>query len=240
MLSGSVTRLTFLAPITIVLFLAISAATQDAGVRGRRANAPSAAEATVTINEQFLNSFLQGIFDNLQEPSMPLTIDGRASAGGTDPSNGNGCGREIKLKREVNGTRTAVHFENGRIAGPLAFTGSYNSSLLGCIQFSGWANAEVELAYDRDRRALVARIQMREISLNDVPAIASGPLLNLVQTAIDAKYNPLVLFTLEQVSSRVNIPPAGGALQLRATEIRPEITPNALTLHILYEFVKAP
>ena len=46
------------------------------------------------------------------------------------------------------------------------------------------------------------------------------------------------LFTLDQLSTRVNIQPAGGALQLRATLVRPEITPGALTLHITYEFVK--
>jgi len=34
------------------------------------------------------------------------------------------------------------------------------------------------------------------------------------------------------------IAPAKGALQIRAKEIRPEITSSALTLHIIYEFVK--
>jgi hypothetical protein len=238
MLPCSATRRICLPPIAIVLLL-VNAAAQEAGVRGRRVNAPPAAEATVTVNEQFLNSFLDGIFDNLHEPSMPLVIGGKTPSGSTGSSStGNGCGSEITLKRELNGTRTAVHFEQGHIAGPLAFTGSYSSTLMGCIQFSGWANAEIELAYERDRQALVARFHLREIHLNDVPTIANGPLLNLVQTAIDTKYNPLELFTLEQVSSRVNLPPAGGALQLRATEIRPEITPNGLTLHIFYEFVK--
>lgn len=205
-------------------------AQESAATRGRRASNAPAAEATVTVNEQFLNSFLTAIFDNLQEPSMPLTIGGTAQGGP--------CASEIRLKREVDGVRTAVHFQNGRIVGPLAFAGAYGSSLLGCIEFSGWANSEVNLEFNSERRALVARFYLREIHLNNVPAIANGPLLNMVQTAIDRRYNPVDLFTLEQLSTRVDIQPAKGALQLRAKEIRPEITSSALMLHVIYEFVR--
>ena len=205
-------------------------AQESNNTRGRRVSNAPAAEATIAVNEQFLNSFLTGIFDNLQEPAMPLTIGGAAPNAQ--------CASEIRLKREVGGVRTAVHFENGRIIGPLAFAGAYYQSYLGCIEFSGWANSEVNLEFNPERRALVARFHLRDIHLNDVPAIANGPLLNMVQTAIDRRYNPVDLFTLEQLSTSVNIQPAKGALQLRAKEIRPEITPSGLTLHITYEFVK--
>ena len=205
-------------------------AQESAATRGRHASNAPAAEATVTVNEQFLNSFLTAIFDNLQEPSMPLTTGGGAPSAQ--------CASEIRLKREVGGVRTAVHFENGRILGPLAFAGAYSASLLGCIEFSGWADSEVNLEFSSDRRALVARFYLRQIHLNDVPAIANGPLLNMVQTAIDRRYNPVDLITLDQLSTSVNIQPAKGALRLRAKEIRPEITPAGLTLHITYEFIK--
>ena len=209
----------------------VSAHAQESNsTRGRRVSNAPAAEATIAVNEQFLNSFLAAIFDNLKEPSMPLTLGGASSTAE--------CSSEIRLKREVEGVRTAVHFENGRIIGPLAFAGAYSSSLMGCIEFSGWADSEVNLEFDQTRRALVARFRLREIHLNNTPAVLNGPLLNMVQTAIDRRYNPVDLFTLEQLSTRVNIQPAGGALQLRATQVRPEITPGALTLHITYEFVR--
>jgi hypothetical protein len=204
---------------------------QGSGTRGRRAAAAPAGEATVTVNEQFLNSFLTAIFDNLQEPAMPLTIGGASTPSGE-------CASQIKLKREVGGVRTSVHFENGRIVGPMAFAGAYYSSLLGCFEFSGWADSEVNLEFNRERRAVVARFRLRDIHLNDVPALANGALVNMVQTAIDRRYNPVDLFTLDQLSTRVNIQPARGALQLRAIDIRPEITPAGLTLHVTYEFVK--
>jgi hypothetical protein len=203
---------------------------QESTSRGRRISNAPAAEATVTVNEQFLNSFLAGIFDNLQEPAMPLTIGNAAPSAQ--------CASEIRLKREVGGVRTAVHFENGRITGPLAFAGAYSASYLGCIEFSGWADSEVNLEFNSERRALVARFRLRDIHLFDVPMLANGPLVTMVQTAIDRRYNPVDLFTLEQLSTTVNIQPAKGALKLRAREIRPEVTPAGLTLHIMYEFVK--
>src|SRR5437588_10155121 len=92
------------ASITIALTLSISCLAQEAATRGRRvANAP-AAEATLTVNEQVLNSFLTAIFDNLKEPSMPLTIGGATSSSER--------ASEIRLKREVNRVRTAVPFEH--------------------------------------------------------------------------------------------------------------------------------
>jgi hypothetical protein len=222
-------RLTFLAVlITFVCFTTVNA--QETATRGRRTAGNSAPEATITVNEQFLNSFLTAIFDNLNEPSMPLTIGGAQSTAQ--------CASEIRLKREADGMRTAVRFEEGRIIGPLAFAGAYNASLMGCVQFSGWADSEVVLSYDSARRALVARFQLRNIHLNNTPTVLNGPLLSMVQGTIDRRYNPVELFTLEKLSTRVEIAPAGGALQVRAKEIRPEITSSALTLHIIYEFVK--
>jgi hypothetical protein len=211
-------------------FVSVAADAQESATRGRRAASVPAAEATVMVNEQFLNSFLTAIFDNLQEPAMPLTVGGTAQSAQ--------CASEIRLKREVGGVRTAVHFENGRIVGPLAFSGAYYSSLLGCFEFSGWADSEVNLEFNSERRALAARFRLRDIHLNDVPALANGALVNMVQTAIDRRYNPVDLITLEQLSTRVNIQPAKGALQLRAKDMRVEVTPAGLTLHINYEFIK--
>src|SRR6185369_11206966 len=215
----------------ILLVLVVSIHAQEPSAsRGRRAAADSGAEATIMVNEQFLNSFLNGIFDNLNEPTMPLTVGGARSSAQ--------CASEIRLKREVGGVRTAVRFEDGRITGPLAFAGAYNSSLIGCVEFNGWADAEMSLEFNRERRALVARFKVRDIHLNNTPGLLNGPLLTMVQNAIDRRYNPVDLFTLEQLSTRVNIQPAGGALRLEATEIRPEITPGGLALHISYRFVR--
>jgi len=217
--------------IVTVILCANCFAQESSASRERRAASGPSAEVTVVINEQFLNAFLTAMFDHLNEPSMPLTIGGAQSS----PN----CASEIRLKRENASTRTSVHFENGKIIGTLAFAGAYNQSLMGCIEFAGSANTDVNLEYDASRRAVLARFYVREIHLDNTPAMLNGPLLAMVQGAIDRRYNPVEVFTLEKLSTRVEIQPAGGALQLRAKEVRTEITPAALTLHIIYEFVKA-
>jgi hypothetical protein len=213
----------------LLLLVFVSANAQESSTRERRAGG-TGAEATIMVNEQFLNSFLAGIFDNLNEPAMPLTVAGATSS----PQ----CASEIRLKREIDGVRTAVHFNNGRITGPLAFAGAYNATLLGCIQFTGWADVEVVFEFSRQRKALLARFNLKDIHLNNTPSMVNGPLLKMVQTTIDRRYNPVELFTLEQLSTRVNIQPAGGALRLEATDAQPEITPAGLALHISYRFVR--
>ena len=64
----------------VLLIIVVSStnvpAQASTATRGRRSSNAPAAEATVSVNEQFLNAFLTAIFDNLQEPSMPLTIGG--------------------------------------------------------------------------------------------------------------------------------------------------------------------
>jgi hypothetical protein len=212
------------------LLVLVSFAVVDAQDRSSRARNATQPQATLSVNEQFLNSFLTAMFDNLQEPAMPLTIGGATSS--------SQCASEIRLKREANGVRTAVHFEQGKVTGPLAFAGAYNSTLLGCISFTGWADSELQMEFSRERRAVLARFRLRDIHLNNTPEMLNGPLLKMVQNAIDSRYNPLELFTLEQLSTRANIKPAGGALRLEATDVRPEITPAELTLHITYRFVR--
>ena len=165
---------TVLGILIITVCFATGYAQETTATRDRRAAGNAApAEATITVNEQFLNSFLAAIFDNLSEPSMPLTIGGAQSTAQ--------CASEIRLKREADGVRTAVRFEEGRIVGPLAFAGAYNVSLMGCIDFTGWADSEVVLSYDSSRRALVARFQLRNIHLNNTPTMLNGPLLSMVQ-----------------------------------------------------------
>ena len=211
-------------------FLLFVAFTIAGAQETRRANNAPLPETKLSVNEQFLNSFLTAMFDNLQEPAMPLTIGGATSS--------SQCASEIRLKREANGVRTAVHFEQGRITGPLAFAGAYNSTLLGCVSFTGWADSELQMEFSRERRAVLAHFRLRDIHLNNTPEMLNGPLLKMVQNAIDSRYNPIELFTLDQLSTRANIKPAGGALRLEATDVRPEITSTELTLHITYKFVR--
>ena len=192
-------------------------------------------EATVTLSEQFFNSFLEAIFDNLKAPSTPLAIT--ASDKNRTDESAQTCPSVLTLQREYANVKTAVKFEQGRMVAPLAFTGSYNSTLLGCLEFRGWAQTEWSLEFDRGAQTLQSRIRITDIHLDNIPALARGSVTQLAQSAIDSRINPLKILRPEQLSSVVPIAPAGGSLRLRAREVKPEIVPGLVHLRITYEFL---
>jgi hypothetical protein len=140
--------------------------------------------------------------------------------------------------REAGGVKTAVALKDGRISAPIAFTGAYKPPL-GCIRFQGWAETEMKLDFDQPQQTLNLRVQVKKIHLANVPSLAAGPLAKLVQNSLDEKINPLPLLKAEQLAAQLPLTALGGALQLRALEVRPEVTPGALRLRIIYEFSRA-
>ncbi len=224
---------------------------QGQGTSRAREVRTSPAEVTVTLNEQFFNSLLDVIFTRLRAPSFPLSITRAepkknrpawAAWGQPAPSLSHSslqpgvCDSVVTLEREVNGVKTAVRFENGRVVAPLAFSGSYSVALIGCINFQGWADTVITLSFDRERQVLSARVTIVDIHLSNIPSLASGAIVGLVQSSIDRRINPVEILQAAQISPLVPIAVSGGALRLRATEIRPEVKPGALSLHIFYEF----
>jgi hypothetical protein len=229
------------------------AQTQTA-TRAREAKATGAAEVTVTLNEQFFNSLLEAIFTRLKSPRYPLSLasadkkkEEESAISLKMPSfslahaglKADGCESEVVLEREMGGVKTQVRFENGRVVAPLAFRGNYSMTLIGCITFQGWADTVINLSFDRERQVLTARVTVTDIHLNNIPSLASGALIRLVQNSIDSRINPIEILQATQLSTRLPIAGSGGALRMRATEIRPEVVPGALSLHIFYEFTPA-
>lgn len=261
-------KLTFILSLALIIFTQVFTHTASAqGERSSRARqvgpTATAAEATVTLNEQFLNSFLEAMFTRLRGPQFPLSLtkfDRQQETPGAiaheteamlhqvgfshkpapravfEPTQ---CASVIVLEREVGGVRTAVRFEQGRISAPLAFSGSYSVALLGCIRFQGWADTTIRLNFNRERQVLSAQVEVQDVRLSGVPGLASGVIVGLVQNAIDQRINPVEILQAAQLSARIPIAAAGGALRLMAREVRPEIVPGALRLHIIYEFEKA-
>lgn len=233
-------------------FTAIAQA--QAATRAREVRASQAAEVTVTLNEQFFNSLLDAIFTRLKAPRYPLSLTSKdakvnqESAALLQPSafslsharvETDNCESVVMLEREMGGVRTQVRLENGRVSAPLAFKGSYNMALIGCINFQGWAETIINLDFDRERQTLSARVTVEGIHLNNIPSLANGALVRLVQNSIDSRINPIEILQATQLSARLPIAGSGGALRMRATEIRPEVVSGALSLHILYEFAPA-
>ena len=243
--------------LTIIAGCAVHDFSGSVFAQTRETRASQVAEVTVTLNEKFFNSLLDTIFTRLKPPAFPLSIakadsqrgDSAAAqkrsvteAGSAHSSNkaiSQSCASVVVLEREAENVKTAVRFENGRVVAPLAFRGSYSVALLGCINFRGWADTVINLEFDRERQVLSARVTVLDIHLSNIPSLASGMVTGLVQNSIDKRINPIEILRAAQLSARLPIAGSDGALSLRATEIRPEVRPGALSLHIFYEFTRA-
>ena len=95
------------------------------------------------------------------------------------------------------------------------------------------------LEFNQAQQTLNLRVAVKSVRLDNVPSLLNAPLKGLVQDAIDQRINPLPLLKAEQLSAQLPLAALGGTLQVRAREVRPEITPGALHLHIFYEFSRA-
>lgn len=149
------------------------------------------------------------------------------------------CNESIRLLREIDGVRTAVRFRDGKIYAPIAFSGSYNPPLIGCIDFQGWAETSIDLEYNRQSRKLVGQVRVLSVNLGGITNLASGVLSRLVQGSIDKKINPIEILQIDKLSFVVPVQNAGGSLKMKATAVRHEVVNGSLNVHIGYEFAKA-
>jgi hypothetical protein len=201
----------------------------------------AAPEVTVTLNEQFLNSFLDAVFTNLDTPTFDLSeVESSKPRVETVKYENRKCAESVTLLRELNKVRTAVKFVNGQIVAPIAFVGKYDVPFVGCTEFSGVALANLNLFYDRERQTLVGRVKVSKVDLNGVIGLASGVIGRFVQGAIDKKVNPLEILRAEQISAVVPVQYAKGAIKLKAVDMKPEVAGNALNVRVAFEFAKAP
>ncbi|HEX8367875.1 MAG TPA: hypothetical protein VF604_04985 [Pyrinomonadaceae bacterium] len=204
------------------------------------------AEVTITLNEQFFDVLLDAIFKNTTPPEFPIAKTSRepvVSGFVADRSRKSEvrpavCSEVIRLKRENEGVRTSVRFREGKISAPIAFSGSYNPPLIGCVDFSGVAETNIDLEFDRQKQALVGRATVSGVNLSGAGGLGSGILARLVQSSIDKKINPIQILQMEKVSFVVPVQNAG-SLRMKAVGVKHEITNGALNVRIAYEFQKA-
>ncbi len=215
-------------------------------------------QVTISFNEQFFDALLDAVFKNLKQPDFPLAGNGskfkvedlRAKAEilsfqdtkqtiqNPKPKTQN-CNQVLRLEREQGGTRTAVRFREGKIYAPIAFSGSYNPPFIGCVDFRGVAETNIELEFDKNKEVLIGRIKVLNVQLSNAPNLMSGVLAKFVQSSIDKKINPIEILRADKFSFIIPIQNAGGALRLRATNLRHEIGEGVLNVHVEFEFLKA-
>jgi hypothetical protein len=217
------------------------------------------AEVTIQLNEQFFEALLDAIFKNTSPPEFPLAEIREKEKGRTGEGEKTAfsnafveienrksktenpasvCPDSIKLQREIDGTKTAVRFREGRVVAPIAFTGNYNPPLIGCIDFSGVAETAIDLEFDAQKQALIGRAKVLDVNLSGTGGVGSAFLARMVQGSIDKKINPIQILAMEKISFVVPIQNAG-SLKMKANGIRHEIANGVLNVRISYEFQKA-
>jgi hypothetical protein len=208
--------------------LLILALTSSASAGARAERVTQAGEVGVVLTEEFLNSLLVAVASRPEPPSFPLSKgEGKGK-----------CQSRVQLLPEASGVRTAVRFVEGRITAPVAFRGSYDAPLVGCLNFQGWADTAFQLEFDPARQVLSARVTVRELKLKNVPtSIIGGGLTGLVQDAIDDRVNPVQILRASQLAATVPVTP-NDELRLRARDVRHEVVGRELRLHIVYELVQ--
>jgi hypothetical protein len=198
------------------------------------------AEIAITIDEPFFDALLDGVFRTGVPMEFPLTASDGPSRAGT-PANAfsapSPCKEVVRLLPESGGVRTAVRFHEGKILAPLGFTGSYNPPLVGCVDFSGFAESTIDLDFDQTNQKLVGRVNVYNVALNGTGGMGGTVIARMVQSSLDKKINPIEIVSLEKLS--VAVPMKGGtSLNMRAVGFRHEVRNGSLVAYIAYEFRK--
>lgn len=208
-------------------------------------------EITISLNESFFDAVIDAVFRHGSPPefsiaAMPSPARHNESAfvpvlfSGLNWANGNpnnSCSNAIRLQRESGGVNTAVRFRAGRILAPLAFTGGYTPPLVGCVAFSGWAESNLTMEFDRANQRLIARANVLNVHLNEARGIGGNLIARMVQNSIDSKINPIEIIRMDKISFLVPLQNSGN-VRMNATGVRHDISEGRINIHIAYEFIK--
>jgi len=206
-------------------------------------NGSPAGTASIVLNQQFFDQVLATIFRDMNAPAFPLNLTGQNNFDATVRpqyanfalQNGGGCDGRIILQPEGSGVKTGVRLETGKITAPLAFTGS--TAVFGqCINFTGWAQATLQLQYDEAQQNVFGQINVETVNLDGVAPFVSGFVTPIVQTTLNNRVNPIVILRGQQIALNLPIAATGGNLNAKVKDVRSEIKENGLNLFVTYDF----
>jgi hypothetical protein len=227
--------------LTFFLFVGVPQAVQKPGapVQPPDASGTPPGTAQIVLKQDFFNEVLKTIFRDMNAPSFPLALtENRDSQNGASPEYAalqGGCDGRITLLPEGSGVQSTLKFENGRIVAPLAFKGSY-SSMFGCINFSGWTQANLELRFDASQQNVLGQLNIETVNLDGGAGILGGVVTPLVQKTLNDRVNPILILQGKQIALNLPIAATNGNMHANVKDVRSEIKDNALNLYVIYEF----
>ena len=208
---------------------------------GTRVQAPASSEVAndtvvLTVGNGFFNDLLTTVFRDLGPPNFNLAeLETGGGLATIKPVAFQGCANSVTLMSEGTDSKTQVHFANGKISAPLAFTGSYN--LVGnCMQFKGRADTSIDLRFDQASQTVYGQMNVEGVNLEGVNPIANNFVTVFVRNAIDTKINPLELIRGQQLQLMIPVKASNGAVKAHVKDVRAQVADGTLKLFISYEF----
>jgi hypothetical protein len=200
--------------------------------------------ALIILGKPFFDPVLAAIFRDMNAPSFPLQLTKNAESGaygdGGAPfvltSFQNGCPSAVTLLPEGSNVKTEVRIENGKIMAPLAFNGSYNAPFIGCVRFTGWAQANLVLRFDESQQAVFGELKVEGVNVDGTPPVVGSVVTGLVQGAINQRVNPIQILQSHQLKLSVPVKASDGTLNAQVKDVRAQVNNGSLELHITYQF----
>ena len=203
-----------------------------------------AGTAVITLDEKFFDSVLATIFRDMNAPSFPLQFSARKL---DDPAQEaapvfrqavfqGDCASAVTLIPEGSNVKTSVRLADGKILAPLAFSGSFNAPLFGCVRFKGWAQTSIKLSFDQGKQTVYGQINVEGVNLDNTPSGVGDVVTALVQRSINQNVNPLEILQSHQLMLALPVKASNSTLKAQVKDVREEIQNGRLSLHITYDF----
>ena len=105
-----------------------------------------------------------------------------------------------------------------------------------CIQFTGWAQANLELRYDGEQQNVLGQINVETVNLDGISPLISGFVTPIVQSTLNGRVNPIQILQGKQIALSLPIAATNGKLQANVKDVRAEVKDNSLNLYVIYDF----
>lgn len=200
--------------------------------------------AVITLDERFFDSLLATIFRDMNAPSFPLQFSARRLDDPTQEASAvfrqavfqGDCQSAVTLIPEGSNVKTSVRLADGKILAPLAFSGSFNAPLFGCVRFKGWAQTSIKLSFDQGKQTVYGQINVEGVNLDNTPSGVGDVVTALVQRSINQNVNPLEILQSHQLMLALPVKASNSMLKAQVRDVREEIQNGRLSLHITYDF----
>jgi len=204
---GSLVGLIVGGVLTFYLFVGVPRAVNAPGnpIQPPDAGGNPPATAQIVLKQEFFNEVLKTIFRDMNAPSFPLSLTENRDAKTKESASyamlqDGGCDGRITLLPDGSGVQSGLKFENGKINAPLAFRGSYQS-MFGCLNFSGWTQANLELRFDAAQQTVLGQLNIETVNLDGGASVFGGIVTPLVQKTLNDRVNPIQILQGKQILS---------------------------------------